>query len=194
MDGNFSRNTMLHLTNGIIEELDSNRNNTLITVSYTDCVNCNRREYTIRLVVGNNTAIFDENGRRIRPRDLMTGMVINATYSSAMTRSIPPQATAYLIRIIRESRSDRPPVREDMTTGRIWNVNRNDRSFDTITGQDFSTLTRFNVSEDARILNRMGRPISFSELMIGMRVRVTHANFMTASIPPQTTAFEVQIL
>ena len=88
----------------------------------------------------------------------------------------------------------RPPVMGEVTTGRIWNIDRNNRRFDTITGQDFSTLTRFNVPEDARILNRMGRPISFSELMIGMRVRVTHANFMTASIPPQTTAYEVRVL
>ena len=28
----------------------------------------------------------------------------------------------------------------------------------------------------------------------GLRVRVRHATFMTASIPPQTTAFEIQIL
>ena len=88
MDGNFSRNVMLHLTNGLIEEIDSDRNNTLVTVSYTDCVNCNRREQRIRLVVGNNTVIFDESGRRIRPRDLRTGMIVNATYSSAMTRSM----------------------------------------------------------------------------------------------------------
>jgi len=64
----------------------------------------------------------------------------------------------------------------------------------TITGQNFSTVTRFHVPEEARILNRKGRPMDFSDLMLGMRAQVRHANFMTASIPPQTTAYEVRVL
>ena len=188
MDGNFSRNTMLHLTNGIIEELDYDRNNTLITVSYTDCVNCNRREYTIRLVVGNNTAIFDENGRRIRPRDLMTGMVINATYSSEMTRSIPPQATAYMIRVVKQ------PQQENITEGRVVDINRRNQNFTVITDSRRPDVIQFNVSENTRFFNGFGRPMDFADLIPGLRIRVRHASYMTASIPPQTTAFEVRVI
>ena len=188
MDGNFSRNAMQHLTNGIIEEIDSDRNNTLVTVSYTDCVNCNRRELEIRLVVGNNTVIFDERGRRIRSRDLLTGMVINATYSSAMTRSIPPQATAYMIRVVSR------PRQENVTEGRITDINRRNRSFITISDGRNTSVIQFNVPENAIILNSFGRPMEFSNLVPGLRVRVRHASFMTASIPPQTTAFEVRVI
>ncbi len=177
----------MEISNGIITGIVEEMGNRFLTVEYG-------QSEVIRLLVDERTVILGNNCTEVMWEDLEEGTFIDAKVSDTMTRSIPPQATAYLIRIIRETRPGRPPVREDMTTGRIWNVNRNNRSFDTITGQDFSTLTRFNVPEDARILNRMGRPISFSELMIGMRVRVTHANFMTASIPPQTTAFEVQIL
>lgn len=187
MDSNFSRNVMLHLTNGLIEEIDSDRNNTLITVSYTDCVNCNRREQRIRLVVGNNTVIFDESGRRIRPRELMEGMIINATYSSAMTRSIPPQATAYMIRVVR------PPRQENITEGRIVDVNRRNRNFTVISDGRRPDVIQFNVSNDTRIFDSFGRPMDFSNLIPGLRVRVRHATFMTASIPPQTTAFEVRV-
>lgn len=188
MNGNFSRNTMQHLNNGLIEEIDSDRNNTLITVSYTDCVNCNRRELKIRLVVGNNTALFDENGRCIRPRDLMTGMVINATYSSAMTRSIPPQATAYMIRVVKQ------PQQENITEGRVVDINRRNQNFTVITDSRRPDAIQFNVSENTSFINSFGRPIDFADLIPGLRVRVRHANFMTASIPPQTVAFEVRVI
>lgn len=39
-----------------------------------------------------------------------------------------------------------------------------------------------------------GRPMNFSGLVSGLRVRVRHAAFMTASIPPQTTAFEIRVV
>ena len=171
--------------------------------------------------------------------DLKEGDRIDARISDAMARSMPPQAVAYMIRLLSEEMSEeydfqseesvmtaapagpgmppgpgrpprpdlppgpgmppgqgrppRPPV-EEVTIGRIWNIDRNNRRFDTITGQDFSSLTRFNVPENTRILNRQGRTMNFSGLMIGMRVQVRHANFMTPSIPPQTTAFEVRVL
>ncbi len=188
MDGNFSRNVMLHLSNGLIEDIDSDRDNTLVTVSYTNCVNCNRRDQMIRLVVGNNTVIFDESGRRIRPRDLRTGMLIDATFSSAMTRSIPPQATAYMIRIVGR------PMQDIVTEGKIVDVNRRNRNFTTISDGKRASVIQFNVSNDTVILNSFGRPMDFSNLVPGMRVRVRHATFMTASIPPQTTAFEVRVV
>lgn len=188
MDNILPGNTMLHFSRGIIEEISSDRNNLLVTVSYTRCANCNRRDQRIRLVVGNNTAIFDESGNRIPARDLRTGMVINATFSAAMTRSIPPQATAYMIRIVSR------PASENVTTGRIVNVDRQNRSFTTINDGNLSSLIRFHVPEDAVIRNILGRPMDFSNLVPGLRVRVRHAAFMTASIPPQTTAFEIQVI
>ena len=87
-----------------------------------------------------------------------------------------------------------PSQDENVTFGTIINVERNNRNFTTISNQDFATIIRFNVPEETPIYSRAGRMVNFSNLTPGMRVRVTHANFMTASIPPQTTAFEVQIL
>ena len=112
----------------------------------------------------------------------------NAVISSAMTRSIPPQATAFMIRIVRRPRQD------NITVGRILDINRQNRSFTTISDKNFSSVIQFNVSSDAIILDRSGRRVNFSRLLPGMRVRIRHATFMTASIPPQTTAFEIRIL
>ena len=188
MDNILPENAMLHFTGGVIENISSDRNNIFVTVSYTECMNCARRDQRIVLVIGNNTVILNESGNRISAGDLQEGMVINATFSSVMTRSIPPQARAYLIRVVQR------PESENITTGRIINIDRQNRSFTTISDSDMSSAIRFIVPENASITNIFGRPMEFSDLVVGLRVRVRHAAFMTASIPPQTTAFEIRVI
>lgn len=78
--------------------------------------------------------------------------------------------------------------------GRILDIDRQNRSFSTISDGRLSSVTRFNVPMNAQIFDLFGRPINFSRLVPGMRVRVRHADFMTASIPPQTTAFVIRII
>lgn len=53
---------------------------------------------------------------------------------------------------------------------------------------------RFIVSDSTVMLDRRGNRINLRNLRPGMKVRVEHADFQTASIPPQTTAFRVQVL
>jgi len=182
-------NTFLtQITNGIIEEVETGRNGSFVLVSYKECPNCGRDNQTIRLNVGNNTVITDENSNRIPLSDLRTGMTVNAAFSNATTRSIPPQAAAFVIQVTGRPRND------NVTVGRIVDVNRQNRSFTTIRDGNVSSIIRFNVTDDTQILNGMGRPMNFSNLVPGLRVRVRHAAFMTMSIPPQTTAFEVQVI
>ena len=179
---------VINISNALIIDISRERGTTFVTISYSDGGRNRRNEQTVRLVVVPRTVILGANGVPVPAARLSVGMTINASFSSAMTRSIPPQATAYLIRIVR-----RQP-RDNITIGRILDIDRNERTFTTISDQDFSTIIQFNVPENARIFDRSGRPIRFRELRSGMRVRVRHANFMTASIPPQTTAYEIQVL
>lgn len=178
----------IHASNATIEEISSERGTTFVTITYADGSGGRRNEQTVRLIVNSRTLILNTNENPVPVTTLRVGMTINAVFSSAMTRSIPPQATAYLIEIVRRQ------SREEVTIGRILDINRNNRSFTTISDRDLSSIIRFNISENTRILDRFGRPVNFSRLTPGMRVQVWHANFMTASIPPQTTAFEVRIL
>lgn len=179
---------VMNITNAIIKDITSERDTTFVTITYTARQGNQRNEQTVRLVVRPRTIILNANGSPVTANALRRGMTINAAVSSAMTRSIPPQTVAYLIRIIGRQRPD------DITIGNILDVDRNNRSFTTISDRDFSTIIRFNVPENAMIFDRIGRPMNFSRLAPGMRVRVRHADFMTASIPPQTTAFEVRVL
>ena len=181
-------NSVNTLSNGFIENIDRDRGTTFLTVSYTDRRNRGRRNETIRLAVNNNTLILDEFNNRVPASRLARGMIINASFSSAMTRSIPPQANAFTIQIVR-----RAPIR-NVVVGRIINIDRVNRTFTTVSDADPSSVIRFHVPMEARIWDIFGRPMNFSNLVPGLRVRVNHAPFMTASIPPQTTAQEIRVI
>ena len=90
--------------------------------------------------------------------------------------------------------SPETPNRDMMTVGRIVTLNATERFFTTVSDMDLSSAIRFNVPRNVRVFDMFGRPISFSDLFPGLRVEVRHASFMTASIPPQTTAFEIRVL
>lgn len=85
------------------------------------------------------------------------------------------------------------PLPDSVTLGRILNIDRKNRSFTTISSLNFSSAIRFNVPRNVLIFDRNGRRMPFTGLTPGMRVWVRHASFMTNSIPPQTTAFEIRV-
>ena len=86
------------VSNAIIENISFDRNARLVTISYSNCPNCPNQQ--VVLVVDQNTLIQNERGNLISFRELTVGMVINAAFSSAMTRSIPPQTTAFVIQLL----------------------------------------------------------------------------------------------
>lgn len=179
------RNT-IRVTNAIIEDIPQMQNQRQILISYNDCTTCPQRQ--VLLNIDRNTHIIDESGEQIRPRDLQIGMTINAVFSSAMTRSMPPQAQVFHIHVVKH------PATSKVTVGFILDVNREPRSITTISNRNPSSIVTFNLTPDTIILDRNGRNIPFQRLMPGQRVRVGHATFMTASIPPQTTAYSIQLL
>ena len=87
-----------------------------------------------------------------------------------------------------------PDQSDNITVGRIVNVDRQNRSFTVMTDKDRSSAIRFNLADNARITDFFGKPTDLCCLNPGARVRVRHANFMTMSIPPQTTAFTIRVI
>lgn len=83
---------------------------------------------------------------------------------------------------------------DNITIGRIINIDNRNRHFTVATDRNLSSTIRFNVPPNARIFDFFGRPMNFRDLVPGLRVRVRHASFMTRSIPPQTTAFTVRVI
>lgn len=184
---NQNRNA-IRVFSAVIQEVSRDRNTTLVTISYNDCIGCAGFTGPVRLVVNQDTTIRDERGRNIRAGELARGMIVDANFSSAMTRSIPPQAQAFFIQVVRRVN------RTETTTGRIIEVNTRNNFILILRNQNPNSAVRFNISSSTVILDPFGRRTSLSSLRPGFRVRVEHASFMTASIPPQTTAFTIQII
>ena len=88
---------IIYIFNGMIMNISTNGNNTLITVTYRDVSSDMMTEETVVLATDSNTIILNENGNIMDASTLQAGMLINAIISSNMTRSNPPQAYAYFI-------------------------------------------------------------------------------------------------
>ena len=84
--------------NAVIDHIETTPRGVFVTISHGMMDNVNpRRLQQIVLIVTNRTQITNEFGNSVSARYLQPGMIINAVYSSAMTRSIPPQANALSI-------------------------------------------------------------------------------------------------
>ncbi|MBE5961640.1 MAG: hypothetical protein E7256_09715 [Lachnospiraceae bacterium] len=175
--------------NAVIEEINRSQGIWYVTISYQQIFGRGRRQQqTVRLVITPDTRITDENRRPLRPRELEEGMVVNALFSSAMTRSIPPQARAYRIIVVER------PESSVTSEGRIVQVDTRNRFIITMSSNNPASMVRFNVGPDTVIMDLFGRQIALRNLFPGVRVRVEHGMAMTASIPPQTTAYLIQVI
>lgn len=185
--GNISR-----IDNALVEETFCfNNSNGYIVISYAAPQGNNRTTsiQNMRLNLTNLTVILNQFGEQICPCCIQKGSWVNVVFSSRTTRSIPPQSNAFLVVVQRSIQS--PP---SVATDRIAFIDTENNFLYTGNPNNINSQTRFVITNDTLITNRNGRPINLASLRPGQLVRITHANFQTASIPPQTTAFHIQLL
>ena len=180
----------LRIDNAFVEDSScTNNSNGTILISYSmpeagQMVSIQ----TLQLNINRNTVIINSFGQSVGLCRIQPGMWINAVFSSRMTRSIPPQSNAFMIVV-------RSRIQEtSVTTDRIADVDACNGFIYTGNRGDINSQIRFSVPNTTPITDRAGRPISIHSLRPGQMVRITHANFMTASIPPQTTAYRIQLI
>lgn len=182
-------NSLIVVNNARIEEIVTDRGIGFTTISYEEKGDFHMIHVrVVTLVVSPSTRIQDHRGRRILFRDLKEGMIVNAEFSSAMTRSIPPQTRAFLITVVKEHRDT------NVTVDRVVSIDTRQNFLYTGDPRNISRQMRFVITRDTVIRDRRGNRINLGSLRRGETVRVEHATFQTASIPPQTTAFSVQII
>lgn len=182
-------NNIVRTRGAIIEDIFINNQTGNVTISYGVMGDFQMiHKEILVLLVNQNTVIRNRSGRSMSLRDLRVGMIIDAEYSSAMTRSIPPQSVAYSITVVGAIKTPNVKI------GRVLSVDVTNRFFVTGEETDMSSQMRFVVSNETVIRDRRGNQIALRNLRIGQTVRVEHASFQTASIPPQTTAYNVQVL
>lgn len=182
---------IIRANNALVEEAVCFSNATgFLLISYrTPDANRNTSMQRVRLNVDRNTILLNSFGRTISLCSIRTGMRINAVFSARMTRSNPPQATAFLITTLRQEREE-----SMVSTGRIAFVDTRNNTVTTGNPNNINDQVRYVVTDNTTITDRMGRPLSLRQLRPGQMVRITHANFQTASIPPQTTAFRIRLI
>lgn len=183
------RSNVITAENALIEEISSDGGTGFVTISYGVMDdNCMVHVNVVRLVVNRNTVIRDRFGQPLNFRDLREGMIVDAEFSTAMTRSVPPQSNAFRITVIKNN--DNANMRVDSVIG----VDPNFNFLYTGNPDDIYSQMRFVVTDSTIITDRRGRQIGLTDIRPGDTVRVEHANFQTASIPPQTTAFRIEVL
>lgn len=188
------RNMAIRVEDAVIEEIFHENRTSFVTISYGVLGDFNTINMElVRLVVDGNTIIRNRRGRRINIRDLNVGNVVDASFSTAMTRSIPPQSRAFMITVVRENVNPLP-VFPNIVEDRIMEVDRNDNFLITGNPNDIMSQMRFVVDNSTDIFDRRGNRIRLRNLRPGQMVRVEHADFMTMSIPPQTTAFRIWVI
>jgi len=81
-----------------------------------------------------------------------------------------------------------------ITTDRILLVDPNNKFVYTGNPNDETDQMRFVITSATAIIDENGNPLTLDDLKPGKMIRVKHANFQTASIPPQTTAFVIELM
>lgn len=183
--GNF-----LRIDHALVEEVSSSGRNTgFIIISYSvPWQNGITTVQQLRLNVNPNTAVMNFFRMPVRLSDIRRGMRVDVTFSPNMTRSIPPQSTAFTIVTRQPSRPS-----ANTTTQRVVWIDCSNSQLLAGMPNNISRMTRYNITNSTVILNRNGIPIRLCDLRPGQLVQITHANFQTASIPPQTTAYRIQV-
>ncbi|ADL06422.1 hypothetical protein [Lacrimispora saccharolytica] len=182
--------SILHIENALVEDIYTPNSRTgYILISYASP---GRKDMVfielLQLNVGWETILINQFGDPITLCNVRKGMWINAEFSAAMTRSIPPQSKAYRIVAIMQ----KPLFR--ITTDRIASVDAENGFLTSGNANNELDQMRFVVSQATEILDQTGSSIPLSALQPGQMARIEHANFQTASIPPQTTAYRMQVI
>lgn len=155
--------------------------------------------YTNYIILNiDDSSVLTNAGAPIKLTDLTEGMTVSVTHSTVMTRSLPPQTTAYSINVL-ETES---PVLENVTLEdvQIVEVKKTDFGYDVVVGknaspEDIGSQTIIHVNEDTVIRHEKNKRLYTPEdLEKGMKVKVVHSPIMTLSLPGQTLGFEIVIL
>lgn len=152
------KGNLMVLDNAYVEEaVFYNDFSGYILVSYyvTDA-NQNVSLQNLRLNIGRNTAVMNSAGQCLNLSSIKEGSLVDAVFSPAMTRSIPPQSSAYLIMV-----SDNQGQSESVTTARITYTDA--ANYLIYTGDPYNpnNQTIFVVTPSTLIYDASGRQINF---------------------------------
>lgn len=188
-----SMGNTLRIDNAAVDEVFIRNNNTgYILISYSVLSQSGITTIEqLQLNVNNNTVILNSCRLPVCLCELRQGMRVNVTFSPRMTNSLPPQSNAFSITVRPPRQQPAPP---SISTERILRIDIMNNRLLTVSPNHINRQTVFVITNSTIILNRNGYPIPLSALRPGQLVQISHANFQTASIPPMTSAFRIQVI
>ena len=139
----------------------------------------------IVLKINSDTKILDQYNREISLENIKEGMIVSVEHSKAMTRSIPAQANAVSLQIVKSIEDSILLTTDvlDVLEDRIL-VGEKD---------DDSTYKYLMINDNTVLADKNGSVIKLSDIKPGMSIIVEHSKAMTRSLPPQTQAFVVKV-
>jgi hypothetical protein len=141
-----------------------------------------------QLNVGWNTILINQFNESISLCRILKGMTINAWFSTDIIDSTPPQSNAYRIVAFLPA----PNIR--VLIDRISSIDTQNGFLYVGNPNNEVDQIRFVISNMTQILDQENEVIPLNSLQAGQMVRVEYGDIMTASIPPQTSAFLVQVV
>ncbi len=187
-----SYDNVLHINRALVEETSASDSPVryYIVSCMTTIPDGTKSVKHLRLNIDDNTIIMNSYGMLLRFEDIQVGAWIEARFSAMMTRSIPPQAQAYLI----VTQRNPLPAASLTTTGSVVSIDIDNNLLHTGNPRNAASQTRYTITDNTVITDKYGNPIPLYAIRPEDIVRITHANFQTASIPPQTIAYSIQQL
>lgn len=120
--------------------------------------------------------------------ELKPGMRVEAAYSKAMTRSIPPQTTAQSIEIVHELGEVEGTVQSVKKAGDHWMV------WVTETPDEPGSGIVLNIGEESSVSTPSGAPADIEQIVKGTQLKAYYGPAVTLSLPPQSFAHAVILL
>lgn len=142
---------------------------------------------TVVLNIGEETKLVDKDGKDIKITDFAEGMKVNVVYGEIMTASLPPQNIPVSVKIVEERETE-------TSLAKVLAVDLEAQQI--VTGEDAEkpeTQVVFNVGEETKI-TKDGKAIELKDIKADDNIRVIHSLAMTRSLPPQTAAYEIEVV
>lgn len=148
----------------------------------------------IRLNITEETVLKNEAGEEVKLADIQKDSVIDAVYSAAMTRSLPPQSAAKQIVLTDLKPEDMQQPEFAALGGKVIEVAENQITvLPADKEDDVMNYVVLNVGDKTVFQDDEGKAIEVEDIKEGDSVFARHAAIMTMSIPPQTPAFVVEL-
>lgn len=170
-------------------EPEANYNATVTEVGEESVVVDDTERGIVVLLNGEDTKFIGADGEEITISDLEEGMLVNVEYSGIMTASEPPQNVPVSITVVTE---ETPEIETVASIGEVLAVEGDQ----IVIGEDLEdpqTQIVFNTNEDTKF-TKAGEEIGLEDIKAGDIINVVHSLAMTKSLPPQTYAYEIEVV